>query len=453
MNSLEQRFDAANTFLRGRVNVLNNLSSRELSEQLLPQIRAMSFFSARVAEARVLEKLRDVSDRYSSGKMDAATARLEIKSWLKSDKTDQSDLTDPSDVRSALMRTSRLNLILEQNAKTAAAVGAREVALDPEIYEAFPYYEYMPSTSINKNPEHVQFYNIVLDKKDPFWNTHTPPLEFGCKCYLRELTAEEAEGRVGHAKKSDSSDKSDLSDKWAVQTPDGRTINVPPSESGFVFDVAAPFDTHDLGRLNEPFREKVVGMMMGLAAKGDLGRLSFIGAAPGEASIVAPDLDDAGKALEKLAATAVKAEGETPSPMPEALKNAFPATLSLGELPPGHAAALGVKRVSLSLSAGGKSHGVAHNWIHHKKVFANPGESPAIWKESLFNEGARTAMTVIPKKNTAPRQVLAFHNPETKAFTAVEIKNGKGELLSWHRTDEGYTNYEWLLENKKGETE
>ena len=156
--NLEQRFDAANTYLSGRMNVLNNKSSRELSQDLLPQVRAMSFFSARVAEARVLEKLRDVSDRYSQGQLTAPAARWEIQDWLKANPADP---TAPADVRNALMKTGSLNTILEQNAKMAAAVGARELALDPEIYEALPYYKYMPSTSVNKNPDHIQYYNIV----------------------------------------------------------------------------------------------------------------------------------------------------------------------------------------------------------------------------------------------------------------------------------------------------
>ena len=54
-------------FLRNRVNMPTQLGSAELA-QLPAQIRARSFFSARVAEAHILEKFRQVSDDYSAGR-------------------------------------------------------------------------------------------------------------------------------------------------------------------------------------------------------------------------------------------------------------------------------------------------------------------------------------------------------------------------------------------------
>lgn len=247
MNQTEQTFQAANTYLRDRVSVPTNMSSRELSATMLPEIRAQSFFSARVAEARVLEKLRDVSDRYSAGKMDAATARLEIKNWLK-----VKDNVKDENIRDALMQTSRLNLILNQNSMQAAAVGRRELALDPEVYEALPYYRYVPSTSAMPRAEHEQFYGIVLDKKDPFWNTHTPPLDFNCKCSLDELTASEAgvkdgKGVSGKGQVADAAPQDNGS--WKVETPDGQ-LTVPAPASDYVFDAETALSTCDMSRVD-----------------------------------------------------------------------------------------------------------------------------------------------------------------------------------------------------------
>lgn len=447
----EQTFDAANKYLRGRVNVLNNMSSRELSEQLLPEIRAQAFFSARVAEARVLEKLREVSARYSSGEIDAATCRLEIKNWLK-----VKENVDDESIRGALMSTSRLDLILNQNQMMAAAVGARELALDPEIYEALPYYKFVPSTSASPRDEHSKFYGIVLDKKHPFWETHTPPIDFNCKCSLDELTAEEAGMEPETAKRRN-----------------GETASDDTPESGYVFNVAAPFDVNDLGRLNDPFRESVVEMMTDQAAKGNLGRLSFLGAAPTSGEIVAADMRNAEKALGRLVAPAAdslknaglnpaslpafgkiheayKSKGLNPLEIPENIISAFGAPVDLGDLPSGLAASLGIKNVPVVLSAGDRGYGVGHNWRNHKEVFATPGESAAIIKGSIFNTGSRTALTVIPKKKREPRILAAFHNPGTKAFSVAEIRNGRAELVSWYRAeDEEYLNFEWRKDADK----
>jgi len=450
----EQTFNAANKYLRARVNVLNNMSSRELSAQLLPELRAMSFFSARVAEARVLEKLRSVSDRYSAGQMDAATARLEIKQWLK-----VGDNVKAENIREALMSTARLDLILNQNQMMAAAVGARELALDPEIYEALPYYRFVPSTAANPRDSHRQFYGVVLDKKDAFWNTHTPPLDFGCKCSLDELTAAEAGDRVGKVNRrngesetNETNAPNETNSSWSVSTPDG-DVTVDAPESGFSFDVSAPFSVNDLGRLNMPFRAGVVDKMSELAATGKMGRLSFLGAEPNDFEMVRPDMSKVGPAMDKLIAPARAAVKVAAEKAPADFLSAFPGkSLSLGTLLPELSSSLGIGEVPVSLSRGNGGMGLAHEWIHHSEVFLTPGETVRILSETLFNKGARTAMSVIPKKKGKPRTVLAFHNPATKAFCVVEVVNGKAEMLSWHRVEEDYTNYEWLLENKKGIT-
>lgn len=57
-------FDAARRWTASRVNVLNKMSSRELalSPAFAPEAKARAFFSAKVAEAHILDKLREVSD-------------------------------------------------------------------------------------------------------------------------------------------------------------------------------------------------------------------------------------------------------------------------------------------------------------------------------------------------------------------------------------------------------
>ena len=50
------------------------------------QVRAHCFFSARVAESKVLDQLRGVSDAYSRGEIDLATARMKFKKWYDREK-------------------------------------------------------------------------------------------------------------------------------------------------------------------------------------------------------------------------------------------------------------------------------------------------------------------------------------------------------------------------------
>ena len=58
-----------------RVNLPTSMSSGELAAEWDAKIRAQAFFSARVAQGHVLDKLREVSDAFSRGEIGQAEAR------------------------------------------------------------------------------------------------------------------------------------------------------------------------------------------------------------------------------------------------------------------------------------------------------------------------------------------------------------------------------------------
>lgn len=89
-------------------------SHAEIVSGMEPKINAQSFFSARVAEAHILDKLREVSDGYSRGEFGLGEARNKLKDFLRGEGYDphQAGLRN-------LASTARLNLILKQNAAMA----------------------------------------------------------------------------------------------------------------------------------------------------------------------------------------------------------------------------------------------------------------------------------------------------------------------------------------------
>lgn len=405
----EQTFDAANKYLQGRVNVLNNMSSRELSAQMLPEIRAMSFFSARVAEARVLEKLRDVSDRYSAGQMDAATARLEIKQWLK-----VKDNVKDENIREALISTSRLDLILNQNQMMAAAVGARELALDPEIYAALPYYRFVPSTAANPRDSHRQFYGIVLDKKDAFWQTHTPPLDFGCKCSLDELSASEAGDKVGTAKPTpDDGLPTTDNGSWSASTPDGE-VTVQTPESGYVFDVNTALSTCDMSRVDSPdMRSAIFAKLEELGKNKTMSFRCIPQFAPmADAAITGmPEISKVSDAVAKFTSGAgIQAAG-----------------IKLGEISPALCEAVGMPKGILNLSVGDKNfYGLTHASGNHKGQLNN-GEFVRAINETVFASGGAVRTSI---EFRAGRKYLRLINLKTGAFSSfLEFKPGRWEIV------------------------
>lgn len=64
--------------------------------------------------------------------------------------------------------------------------------------DLFPNLEYLESDSVMKREEHLHFVGTVRPIEDPWWDTHTPPLAWNCKCRLRptdkEITPIPSEG-------------------------------------------------------------------------------------------------------------------------------------------------------------------------------------------------------------------------------------------------------------------
>jgi len=88
--------------------------------------------------------------------------------------------------------TARLNLILKQNAAMANAAAEWKRMHDPDAMRVFPYVRYHARSDARTRREHGDLDGKIFHKDDPFLNTHTPPWEFNCRCWLEEITAKEA---------------------------------------------------------------------------------------------------------------------------------------------------------------------------------------------------------------------------------------------------------------------
>ena len=59
-------FDEADRYIKHRQSKTSSLSSKGISKTVPAKIRAHCFFPARVAEERILAKIREVSDAFSA---------------------------------------------------------------------------------------------------------------------------------------------------------------------------------------------------------------------------------------------------------------------------------------------------------------------------------------------------------------------------------------------------
>ena len=207
-------------------------SSREWS-LVDPRIRAQTFFSARVAEARILSKIREISDQYSSGQMTLNTARSRLREWLASPEGGGYDLKNTA--LSNLASTARINLILRQNALMAAAVGQYEEETRSDNLELWPYWRYVhDKNGRSKTPrdDHRALDGKIFRKDDPIWHQIFPPRGFNCRCGVEQVDEEAAEEAGG------------------VQNGSG--IQVPAGTDGFQFDPIDAFADIDLSRIEAP---------------------------------------------------------------------------------------------------------------------------------------------------------------------------------------------------------
>lgn len=220
----ETEYNGATEWLAKRANLTTVMNSREIAEEWTAKARAQAFFSARVAEEHILARLRRVSDAFSRGEIGLAEARTELKHFLRAEGKD-----DGKGGLRNLASTARLNLILEQNARMAAAVGQYQAGMDPDILERFPCWRYIGSTALNPRDSHARYAGKVYRKDDPIWRKIFPPSDFNCKCSVEDCDDE----------------------------PDKAPEKVDPPESGFAFDPAHAFETFDLSKIQDNgLREK-----------------------------------------------------------------------------------------------------------------------------------------------------------------------------------------------------
>jgi len=218
-------YDAANEWLRKRLNLPTDKSSAQIAADIPEQVRTHSFFSARVAEARVLDRLRQVSDAYSRGELNMAEARTRLKEQLIGEEGYK-----PGGGLKNLASTARIELILEQNARMAAAVGQYQAGRDPDIEERFPCWRYLGSTALVPREDHARLIGKVFLKSDPIWRRIFPPSKFGCKCSVEDCD----------------------------DTPDKPPRDLEPAEGGYSFNPADAFN-FSMEKIDDPGIRGIVG--------------------------------------------------------------------------------------------------------------------------------------------------------------------------------------------------
>ena len=178
---------------------------------LPPQLKQRAFTVAGIEQLDALQRIRD------------AVAKLpEGASWDEAKKEIASEISPFIDADDDSKRTTaskaRAEFLLRTHGFQAYAVARHQQQM--EDIEIFPYWKYETVGDSRVRPGHAALDGKVLRADDPWWKTHYPPWDWGCRCIVVAI------------------DEDDVEELGLEVTPDGGHMPNPQRSESFTFDAS-----------------------------------------------------------------------------------------------------------------------------------------------------------------------------------------------------------------------
>jgi len=150
-----------------------------------------------VAKALQMDVLKDIHESVVAAANEGWTTEhfkkelgplLRKKGWWG-----KKDMVDPHSgetVRAQLGSDRRLKTIYQTNIRSAYQQGKWERS---QASDAHPFLLYRVGNSKEHRAEHESWDGLLLDKNDPWWNSHFPPNGWGCRCWTQAISEDRAE--------------------------------------------------------------------------------------------------------------------------------------------------------------------------------------------------------------------------------------------------------------------
>jgi len=162
------------------------------------EMHARAFTVARVTAMEVLEDIRRELDlALSEGRSLAEfrktlALRLERKGWM-APRGERAEVELPDGTRRKRLTGWRIENIFRTNVQTAYSVGRwRQMQ---EVKNRRPFWQYKAVLDSSTRPAHAAMDGKVFHADHPVWNQWYPPNGFGCRCYVRSLSARQMQER------------------------------------------------------------------------------------------------------------------------------------------------------------------------------------------------------------------------------------------------------------------
>lgn len=160
---------------------------------------AYSFTVAKATQLDVLSEIHSATRKAITEGLPFEAFRKDLAPKLKSmgwwgTRSRLDPLTGEA-VATRLGSNRRLKVIYWANTRTAYGAGKWERMQRTKA--ALPYLVYRLGAAREHRPHHADKENIILAIDDPFWSTWYPPNGWGCVCWVRQITGEEAQSLGG----------------------------------------------------------------------------------------------------------------------------------------------------------------------------------------------------------------------------------------------------------------
>ena len=147
--------------------------TRDVFDQMLPEIRGRVFTITGVEGANTMQRIRDEIAGLAEG-VPWETAKQSIADQL------EESLGEEGAER-------RATLLLRTHGFQAFQASNWRVAQEDDDTT---HLQYLATEDDHVRDSHLALNGIILPKNDPFWDTHLPPWEWGCRCRVRPMNPE-----------------------------------------------------------------------------------------------------------------------------------------------------------------------------------------------------------------------------------------------------------------------
>ncbi len=165
--------EAAAAYIRGKA-----VADSKNFGNLPPQLKQRAFTVAGIEQIDALKRIRDAIAKLPEG-----------ASWDEAKKEIAAEISPftGGDMKAA---RARAEFQLRTHGFQAYAVARHQQQM--EDIEIFPYWKYETVGDSRVRPGHAALDGKILRADDPWWKTHYPPWEWGCRCIVEQLDEEDA---------------------------------------------------------------------------------------------------------------------------------------------------------------------------------------------------------------------------------------------------------------------